>query len=118
MRTFPYNKGDLIEVYKDYQHTKLLGMATLKEKVDDGHPFILADGNTEKDQITYNYELWKVDWKWITLEEAENSLIQFRKPAKIWYWYTGNTTSNIDDPVDVTYALQDKFLEIDGKQIY
>lgn len=105
-----FQKGDIVEIFKDYQNnTNSIGTAKLLRFVDRGLPFSLDD----EGKSIYNTECWEVDWVNYTGTGFPRKLQNLR--------YRENNTSykkEEDEEIINENSIQDRFLEIDGEQIY
>ena len=104
-----YNKGDIVEIYIDYQNNKnLLGKAELVEYISTGLPFLIDD---YPNAPLFNTEKWIV--KWI----EKNSNVYSNNIHNIRYNKIESEVEREEfyDPPPVIF---DKFLEIDGEEIY
>jgi len=102
-------------IFKDYQtETDVLGKVKLLSLTREGLSFILEDMKKEE-QITYGTQYWLCEFL---------SDCYYRKgdikTFPIRYILSVGTVpgTSIDDIEEDNYTITDKFLEIDGKEIY
>lgn len=102
-------------IYKDPQNLEgFLGLAIIEEFIDSGLPFAIKD-NTFLKQKYYKIQKWKATWLYKTklgksYINPELSTVKFR------VLFSLSTASNKERPYKP--ELIDKFLEVNGKQIF
>lgn len=98
--------GQMVPVYLDpYQNLGYEGEAELVEYMGKGLPFIL-DEVPDKYQVTYQHDKWKVKL---------NNFTCIRKIRRVVS--SKGVVRNMDEFTSSSYKI-DRFLEIDGKEIY
>lgn len=107
-----YKVGDVVNIYSDYENNVgLIGAARLVKLHGNGRSFILEEVFPEKDQIVYNYQTW-----WVEFEKPlPSNLVRIRYVDSI-----GLANSASDEETDAVFnRLEvDKFLSVNGKEIY
>lgn len=103
----------LIPIYDNSQTKEdLLGIGRLKSKRKDGLPFIV-DSEADNSQKVWIEEYWEIDWVLTT----KLGLADPRKVFPIRTLYnigiTGNTLKETKKEL-----IQDKFLKVDGIEIF
>lgn len=110
-------EGSLVTIYKDYQNEKEpMGVAKLVQLTKIGYPFILEEQN-EHQQETYSTQYWKVEWieKISDTINPERNIYPIRILENIGLTMTSTTK---DDTSNDDNLLLDKFLSVDGVEIY
>lgn len=109
-------ENDEIFVFKDYQTEKeVIGKVRLLSLKGEGLPFIIEDMKKEE-QIIYNYQKWLCEF----VEDCYYPK-GYQKTLPIRYIESiGNNakTTNQEEIVEENYTFVDKFLEIDGEEIF
>ena len=86
IKEMPFEAGMKVAIYKDAENqADFMGYATLKQKKEVGLPFIVSDGQTEKQQLTYVLEKWFVEW----------DLVDYKMVSKIPWAFEESRTQNI-----------------------
>lgn len=107
-------ENDELLIYKDYQtETQVLGKVKLISLNRDGLPFILEDMGKDT-QIVYGTQYWLCE----ILEDC-----YYRKGTQKTFpiRYISNigfVPTTVPDEIEEEYKLIDKFIEIDGEEIY
>lgn len=99
-----YKAGQIIPVYTDYQRQLgFEGRAELLEYKGKGLPFILDD--TGEPHTTYSFEIWRV------------RLGNFTCIRKLRYKIRRGKAVRNEESYNIA-KITDKFLDVNGKQIY
>ncbi len=107
--------NDEIIIFKDYQtETEVLGKVKLISLTRDGLSFILED-MTKEEQITYGTQHWLCEF----IEDCYYRK-GYQKTFPIRYIQSiGLIPSTTQDDIEEeNYTFIDKFIEIDGQEIY
>lgn len=108
-------QGSIVVVYKDHQNNEdPIGVAKLIRKDRTGYPFILDEQN-ETIQETYVTEYWELEWvtKFVDTINPERKVFPIRKLYTIGLTTTSNSAESVEPDL-----LLDKFLTVDGKEIF
>jgi hypothetical protein len=109
-----------MKIYENYQENKdLIAEIQEIEEVGETLPFLLDDSTTRKD-ITYYCK--KIKGKVMKsycnyLKEGDVRIFKTRAVYAIGLITTSNSSKNNDDTIETEYP-QDKFLMVNGKEIY
>ena len=107
--------GELRPIYEQSQTNKqLLGVARLLKKTKSGLPFIV-DSEADNKQKVWIEEYWEIEW---VLKTTLGHTINPEKktfPIRTLF-YEGIGTSK--EPSYSQTSARDKFLEVDGKEIF
>lgn len=113
-------------IYLDWQrNAHLLGEAKLLKKLKDGRTFILEDIQEdgtpipENKQVVYTYETWWVSFLTLTdLGERYVANPEFYVANIRKLYMVGISTATDQKDEWSWHGRQDKFIEINGKEIY
>lgn len=106
--------GQLVPIYHNSQtNTELLGIGRLVSKVKDGLPFI-TQGLADNKQKVWIEEFWIIEW----VHQTKKGFADPRKKFPIRTLFKeGISTSKINKS-NTSIELKDKFLEVNGIEIY
>ncbi len=113
-----FKENDEITIFKKYQTEESpIGKVRLISFVKDGLSFILDD-DTKDSQITYGIQHWLCEF----IEDCYYNK-GYQKTFPVRYvqhvGYVPTSNSNEDwEYEEQNYKIVDKFLEVDGEQIY
>lgn len=107
-------KGDLTPIYQNSQtNEELLGIGRLISKKKDGLPFIV-DSEADNNQKVWIEEYWEIEW----ILQTKSGLADPRKVFPIRTLLNEGIISS-QEPADPRQEfIRDKFLMVDGKEIF
>lgn len=107
--------GDEIFIFKDYEtETDVLAKVKLLSLKREGLPFILEDMKKEE-QIVYKAQYWECE---IINSNYYNKGYIKTFPIRCLLSVGSIPSTNVDDIQEENYTIIDKFLEIDGEEIF
>ena len=111
------SKGSILPIYRDHQINKgLLGVAFLEKFIDKGLTFINDDKGWASTKV-YETENWKVSWikktkLGLSLIKGDESIQKIRKLRSKGF------VPSVREGGGRSKLLVDKFLSVNGKEIY
>ncbi len=97
-------------VFNDEQCSEIIGQAKLIKLIKKGLPVILDGSSTERKQIVYRFDKYKVEFVDGTISNASGE----------YYVRVVDSIGRFSnkDKEEIPYLEKDKFLKVNGKEIY
>lgn len=110
--------GKILPIFTDYQTQSpdsFIGEGRLLDLVEEGSTFLLDDNGTELEQEVYSYQNWVVEFPGL-----DGKIV--KKRCKIRYLHTVGKSVNKkpkkESQKEYNPYYVDKFLKVNGKEIY